>query len=560
MSRRTKIFLILLAAAVFVVYVLVALTGRIPKGSVLVLRVAGGIEEQAPTDLLSAWKSEQVLVYHDYTEAVEAATTDPRIAGLLVEIGGLEIGWGRVQELRSRLLEFRKTGKPSVCYLSGDFSSNRQYYLASACEQVWLVPSSSLGVVGLMAEALFFRGTLDKLGVYPDMYHIGAYKTAKNQYTEKKFTPEHREMVESLIGSIYRQYVSDAAEARGMDRAQFEKLVTAGPFLAQEALSRKLIDRAAYRDEIQDFFKEKTGRWNPIELSRYRNQIRSAGGERIAVVYATGAILVGQSDYSPWLGFTMGSDSVAADLRRAREDDSIKAVILRVESPGGSAVGSEIIRREVQRLREKGKPIIVSMADVAGSGGYWISMSAEHIVAEPSTITASIGVVYGKMNISGLFHLVGLSTDYYATSPNATLLWPQQNFTPAQREVIQRFMQDIYQNFVKGVADGRKMKPEAVDKIGRGRVWTGAQAKDLGLVDELGGLDRAIAVAKQRAGIPAGRKVRLVRLPERKSFWDVLVNDGLVRLDSARLAGEFLRRLESSEPVQARMPVLVRVR
>jgi protease-4 len=255
----------------------------------------------------------------------------------------------------------------------------------------------------------------------------------------------------------------------------------------------------------------------------------------------------------------MGGDSVAADLRRAREDSSIKAIVLRVDSGGGSAVASEVIRREVQ-LAAEAKPVVVSMSDVAASGGYWIAMSANKIVADPNTITASIGVLGGKLNVSGLYNMLGLSTDYVATSDNATMYSAQQSFTPEQRASFEKSLKETYANFIKGVADGRKMSVDAVDKIGKGRVWSGAQAKDLGLVDELGGLGRAIEIAKQLAHIPAEHSVRIVRFPEEKSFFEILA-ERQQEETAEWTVDRMIRYLTATyEPLQMRMPFDLKIR
>jgi protease-4 len=327
--------------------------------------------------------------------------------------------------------------------------------------------------------------------------------------------------VEGLLNGFYNQYLTDASAARGIDRAKFEELVKQGPFSAKAALDAKLADKLAYWDQVQDYFKAQEGNWNPVPLVRYRNYLKSSagafGGDRIAVIHATGLILSGESHESPTQGFIMGGDTVAADVRRARKDSSIKAIVLRVDSGGGSVVASEVIRREVE-LAHDVKPVVVSMSDVAASGGYWIAEPANKIVADPNTITGSIGVIIGKFNVSGLYNMLGLSTDSVMTSDNATLFSLQQNFTPAQRAWVEKSLHDTYDQFIKGVAQGRGITVEAVDKIGKGRVWTGAQAKNLGLVDELGGVDTAIRIAKQLAHIPAGERVNIVRFPEEKSF------------------------------------------
>jgi protease-4 len=392
------------------------------------------------------------------------------------------------------------------------------------------------------------------------MYHIGDFKAASNGYTEKKFTAAHKEETESLLHSIYDQYVTESSQARKMDRAQFDSLVREGPFLASEALSNKLVDKLAFWDEVQQYFDQKNGDWRPVDLAEYHKEIKNDGSEDVAVVYATGTIVSGDSGNSVLDGSLMGGDSVASDLRRARNDSRIKAIILRVDSGGGSALASEVMRHELL-LAKKQKPVVASMSDVAASGGYWIAMSADKIVAEPDTITASIGVVMGKMNISGLYEMLGLSTDFVTTSENATLFSEQQDFTPSQRQAILKGMQQIYSDFTKGVADGRKMKVDDVDKIGQGRVWTGAQGKGLGLVDDLGGLDRAIEISKQLAHISASTPVRLVRFPEEKSFLDMFFSRERPQWIRSSTIQDQLRLLKRmSEPIQARVPFDLQIR
>jgi protease-4 len=494
---------------------------RLPSNAVLVIDADGEINEQRTPDFLADLTGGGPPIQHDFLDAIDAARGDSHIRGLVVRVGPLATGWAKLEEIRAHLMEFRKSGKPSVCYLGYDGIGNPEYYLASACQQVWLVPQSSVLVRGMMAQALFMRGTLDKLKIVPEYYHIAEFKTAGNMFTEKKSTPAHREEVEGLLNGFYNRYLTDASESRGIERAKFEELVKQGPFSAKAALDAKLADKLAYWDQVQDYFKAHAENWNPVPLVRYRAYLKSSaatlGGDRIAVIHATGLILSGESHESPTQGFIMGGDTVAGDLRRARKDSSIKAIVLRVDSGGGSVVASEVIRREVE-LAHDAKPVVVSMSDVAASGGYWIAAPANKIVADPNTITGSIGVIIGKFNISGLFNLLGLSTDSVVTSDNATLFSLQQNFTPAQRAWIEKSLRETYDQFIKGVAQGRGMTVEAVDKIGKGRVWTGAQAKDLGLVDELGGVDTALRLAKQLAHIPASERVNIVRFPEEKSF------------------------------------------
>ncbi|HUJ29695.1 MAG TPA: signal peptide peptidase SppA [Candidatus Acidoferrum sp.] len=532
---------------------------RIFSNSVLVINAAGEINEQRPLDLVAAFSGSAAPVLHDYLDAIDSAASDPRITGIVVRIGPLETGWGKLEEMRSHLIAFQRSGKPSICYLGYDGVGNPEYYLASGCGQIWLVPTVPVSIRGMMAEALFFRGTLDKLKVVPEYYHIAEYKTAGNTYTEKKFTPAHKEEVESLLRSVYNHYLSETAKARHMDTPKFQQLVESGPLLTHEAVESRLVDRLGYWDQVQDYFKEHYHGWNPISLGRYRMSLNTFGGEEIAVVHATGLIVSGDSQDSPTGGFIMGGDSVAADLRAARENRSIKAIVLRVDSGGGSVVGSEVIRREVE-LANAVKPVVVSMSDVAASGGYWIATPARKIVADPDTITGSIGVLIGKFNISGLYGLLGMSTDYVATSENATLFSDQQNFTPAQRAAIDKSLQETYAEFTQGVARGRHLSIEVVNQIAKGRVWSGEQAKQLGLVDELGGMDRAIEVAKQLAYIPPSESVRIIRYPVEKTFWELLFEHERSMNESSSVETMLRKLAGATDSVQARVPFELQIR
>jgi protease-4 len=562
-GQRRAIIIIVLAVFLVILFFAAMKPSRLslPSNAVLVIDATGQIEEQRSPDLFSAFSGFTTPVLHDYVDAIDAAAKDSHIAGLVVRIAPLETGWGKLEEIRSHLLAFRKSGKPSICYLGYDGIGNPEYYLASACQQIWLVPTAPVSIRGMMAEALFFRGTLDKLKVVPEFYHIAEYKTAGNTFTEKQFTPAHKEEVEGLLHSIYDLYLNDASKARGMDRAQFEALLNRGPFSSSDAVTNKIVDRLGYWDQLQDYFKGRPQGWNPVSLNRYRSSISNDGTVNIAVVHASGLIVSGDSGNTPGGGSVMGGDSVAADLRAARKDYSIKAIVLRVDSGGGSVVGSEVIRREVE-LANQVKPVVVSMSDVAASGGYWIAAPARKIVADPGTITGSIGVLIGKFNVSGLYALLGMSTDSVATSDNATMFSAQQNFTPAQRAYIQKSLNDTYADFTKGVAQGRKMTVEAVDKIGKGRVWSGVQAKEIGLVDELGGLDRAIEIAKQLSNIPAGESVHIVRYPEEKSFFEQFLQrqkDNNMS-ESQSLESMINHILSQMDPVQARMPYELHIR
>jgi protease IV len=569
-QRRTLVILLVVAAVVIVFWTIPHWSffagPAVSWNSVLVLDLSGPIEEQQPPDVSSFFLGSQPLVLHEINDAIDQARSDSRIKGLVVRIAPMDAGWAKLEEIHRHLLDFRVSGKPSVCYLGYDGEENEEYYVATGCDQIWLAPTNPLGVRGMMAEATFLRGTLDKLRIVPDFFHIAEYKTATNELTEKKFTPAHREEVTSLLTSLYNQYLTEVSSARDMSRAQFAGLVQTGPFLAQEALQNKLVDRLGYWDQVQEFFRRRTGSWNPAGFAQYRRGLSDGRGPEIAIIYASGEIVSGASQYSSTGTEVMGGDSVAADIRTARMDSDIKAIVLRVDSPGGSSVASEVIRREVQ-LARKQKPVVVSMSDLAASGGYWIAMSADKIVADPDTITASIGVLSGKMNIAGLYGLLGVSTDYVATGDNATLYSDQQDFTPTQQQTIQKMLDDVYSNFTSGVAAGRNLPIATVDRIAKGRVWSGEQAKGLGLVDELGDTERAVDVAKQLAHIAASESVEIVRLPKPQSLFDFLLAraQGDVRASrgmysSAQSLVQRLSAMVRTEPVRAQMPFTLTIR
>jgi protease-4 len=534
---------------------------RIKPNTILTVRIAGDVPEQAPQDALAELLTGRPTTVTDIVEALERARADSRITGIELPITESTMNMAKIQEIRDKIREFNRAGKFSVAYL--EFATNQTYYLASACQTVILLPKSLLYIRGMMASTTFLRGTLDKLGIYPDLYHIGEYKNAMNVYTEKKYTSAHREATQALLEDWYQEYVRGVAESRGLKPEEVEQDVAKGPFSSEEALRARLVDQVAYWDQARELVrKQNHGSDRRLSLRAYLSRTSRETRHKLAVIYATGMILPGRSGDTPLGEEVMGSDTISEQFRRAREDDDVKAVVLRVDSPGGVVFPSEVMRREVE-ITKRQKPVVVSMSDVAASGGYWIAMSADKIVAEPGTITGSIGVVVGKYNLRGLFEKLGLSEDLVTTTENSTLDWPFQNFTPAQRKSVQKNMQDIYNDFLAGVAEGRHMKRQDVDKIAQGRVWTGEQARRLGLVDELGGLHTALARARALARIPAEEKVSLLLLPPRRSLWERILDlagEAEVLSSRSRACGTraWLRSLESlaRQPVWALLPTL----
>jgi len=495
----------------------------VPSSATLILRAGGELPEVEPDDVVG-----QVNTVRGFVDALHKASRDSRVRSVLLMPSTLELPyWGKVQEMRDAITAFRKSGKKVTAFL--EYGGDREYYLASAADQVFLMPSSSLDLTGVASYEMFLRGTFDKIGAYPDFVHIGDYKTAPNQFTQKGFTPAHREMAQSLNRDMYEQLVSGIAEGRKKSEDEIRTLFDQGPFVASKALEAGLVDELAYEDELDDRVPE-LGKGNDrrIEGSDYqRISLASVGvrpRSRIAVLYIVGTIASGKGGFDPVNGTIAGSESIVEQIRKIRDDNSIKAIVLRIDSPGGSSVASDVIWRELTITRQDnpGRPIVTSMSDLAASGGYYIAIPADAIVAQPGTLTGSIGIFGGKIVIGGTLGKAGVGTETVTSGANADMYSPFTPFTPQQRAKVEEFMQDFYKGFVGKVAESRKSTPEMIHAVAQGRVWTGRQALQHGLVDALGGLDTAVAMAKERAKIPADEDVQLVVYPERRNFFDAL--------------------------------------
>ena len=545
------IFLIFVAVAVsaaglIFTALLVGRAPRIDRNSTLVLRVNGDLQEMEPAGVIGQFFEGQPTV-RSLVDALRKAKVDSRVTSVVIRPTGTAALWGKVQEVRDAILDFKRSRKPIVAYM--EFGGEQEFFLASACDKVFLMPTSSLDLTGLASYELFLRGTLDKIGAYPDALHVGDYKTASNIYTEHTYTPAHREMAVSLNTDLYEQLVRGLADGRHKSEAEIRTLIDHGPFLPEDALRAGLVDDVVYEDEIDDKVDLSNGAAGAdkrsahfLEQADYRNVTTSSlgldRGQRIAIIYAVGLISSGPSNYDSPQGQVAGSDTLVEYLRKARADSSIKAIVLRIDSPGGSAIASDVIWREVQ-LTRKAKPVIASMSDVAASGGYYIAMPASAIVAEPATLTGSIGVVMVKFVIDGTLKKLGLNMEHVQEGRYADLYSPIRPFSASERARVEEQMQATYDAFVEKAAAGRNTTPEKIDAIGQGRVWTGRQAKQLGLVDELGGLERALALAKERVGIPQDAGVELVVYPPRKSIYEIVANP-FGRADGASTLGALL--------------------
>jgi protease-4 len=516
-------------AAVVLMFFAASRGPSVPSSATLVLKPGGDLPEVMPDDVVGQVFGRDVTTVRGFVEALQKASRDDRVRAVVLMPATLELPyWGKVQEMRDAVMAFRKSGKSVTAFL--EYGGDREYYLASAADRVFLMPTSSLDLTGVASYEMFLRGTFDRLGAVPDFVHIGDYKTAPNQLTERGFTPAHREMSQSLNRDMYQQLVAGIAEGRKKSEAEVRDLLDQGPFIASKALEAGLVDELAYEDELDDHVPALAddGASRRIDGGSYqRIRPQSVGvrpGSRIAVLYIVGTIVSGRSGFDGVNGSVVGSDTIVEQIRKIRDDSSIRAIVVRIDSPGGSSVASDVIWRELKITRDDDpdRPLVTSMGDLAASGGYYVAMPSEVIVAQPGTLTGSIGIFGGKIVIGGTLGKAGVTTEVITSGANADIYSPFAPFTPAQREKVETFMEGFYQNFIGKVADSRKSTPDAIHKVAQGRVWTGRQALSHGLVDALGGLDTAVALAKEKAKIPADEDVQLVVYPERRGLFDVL--------------------------------------
>jgi len=517
-------------AGILLLYLLVSREPSIAQQSTLVLRPGGELHEVVPDDVVGQFLRTDFATVRGFVDSLRKAKRDPRITSVLLMPSPLQLPfWGKVQELRDAVIDFRKSGKTVVAYL--EYGGDREYYLASAADRVFLLPSSPLDLAGVASYEIFLRGTLDKIGAYPDFLRIGEYKTAPNQLAEKSMTPAHREMAESLNRDMYTQLVRGIADARHKTEAEVRQLLDQGPFLPEDALRAGLVDDLAYEDQLDDRvrqLKPAGGKPRRVESRDYQRVSLGTVGirprSRIAVIYAVGVIASGKSGYDPMNGPVTGSETLVEQIRRARDDGSIKAIVLRIDSPGGSSIASDVIWRElmITRDHQPSRPLVASMSDLAASGGYYIAMPGQVIVAEPATLTGSIGIYTGKVVTGGTMNKLGVTAEEVKSGRNADINSPFKPFSPEQRAKLQDHLQGFYDQFVERVAQSRHTTPERIDAVAQGRVWTGQQAREVGLVDVLGGLDTAVNIAKQRAKIPADEDVDLVIYPPRRSLYAAL--------------------------------------
>ena len=512
--------MVLLALTAFIGWRLLPSYGKsVPDRTLLAFDLADGVIEREPADLLQRLTQGRALPMRTVTVALEAAGHDDRVKGLLLRLGSGRVGIGQVQELREAIRAFHAQSKSVTCFAEDfgeDGNGTLRLDLAAGCDEIWMQPSGEVGLIGFTLETPFVKNALDKLGIRAQMDHREDYKGAVNTLTSAAMPAPQRENMQQLVDSWLAQVSRDIGEGRKMAEADVRALIDGGPYLAEQAVSLKLIDKLGYRDQADEAAKLHVGGAETMSLADYAAVLPEPPSDapRIALIYGLGDIeLGGEADEGLLSRAAMRSGIMRAALSDAIDDADIKAIVLRIDSPGGSYVASDTIWREVQRAREKNKPLFVSMGNMAASGGYMIAAPARAIVADAGTLTGSIGVFGGKIVLKDLWDLLGIHWDGVKAGANADIDSANTPFSPAGWQHLQASLDFVYADFMRRVADGRKLTAEATRAVAKGQIWTGADARERGLVDELGGLSTALRLARNSAGIPLGTAVRIEQFP-----------------------------------------------
>ncbi|HEV1285516.1 MAG TPA: signal peptide peptidase SppA [Bryobacteraceae bacterium] len=497
----------------------------VADGTTLVLHLEGELPEQPQVTLpIPFLEDQQPMTMVETWQLLRKAAADPRIKALVLEPRELNVGWAKLEELRGSIVAFKKTGKLVYAYLRG--SGTKEYYVATAADRVFMAPEDELDVKGLRAELMFVKGTLDKLGVGLEFEHVGKYKDAPDMFTRTTPTPETLEVENQILDQYFGDIIAVIAEGRKKKPEDVKTLIDDGPFVGKSALDGGLVDALVFEDEMYGKLKDAAKLESIKKIGeRDYSKVEVAGVDgktKIAFIVGQGEITRGGTND------TVGNDGITASglvklMRQVRDDATIKGVILRIDSPGGDGIASDDILHEAKLLSAK-KPTVISMSDLAASGGYFIAMTGDPVIAYPNTLTGSIGVFFGKVNLKGLFEKVGLATYTLKRGRFSDIDSSTAPLDDEQRAKLRREIETFYKGFVERVAAGRKQPYEKMEPLAQGRVWLGAQAKQNGLVDELGGLDRAIEMVRDRAKISSSEKIVLVTYPPKRTVWDVLFN------------------------------------
>ena len=556
------------AAAILLVGGLKPRVTPLPSNIVLTVDLTRDLPEGAGEEPLLRLVAGSKPTLRDFLDAVEAAGNDPRVKVLLARVGDDEMGLARVQEIRDAIAAFHSKGKLALAFADsfGEFGpGTRPYYLATAFDEIWLQPLGNVGLTGFYADTPFLKGTLDLLGVVPQFDHREEYKTAMNLLTETKMTSAHREEIDALLTSVAGQVVRGISQTRKLAEPEVRNLIDRGPLLADEAVQAKLVDRLGYRDEVMAHARARAG--SGAEVIGIADYLDRAGrphrqGPTIALIYGTGLVVRGGEAGNPLTGSNaMAATELTRAFRAAVRDPAVRAILFRIDSPGGSAVASESIWREVVFARERGKPVIVSMGDVAGSGGYYVAAAADKIVAEPATLTGSIGVLAGKLVVSDLLKKIGVATDSAQVGANAAMYSVTSDFSGYAHSRLEAFLDETYKGFKDHVATGRHMSQDEVEAVAKGRIWSGEDAKTRGLVDGLGGYAVALRLAKEAANLPLEGPFTLTVFPREETLPELIYNrlsgKDREREDGTVSSGSLERSLRAVQPLLQRLEAIL---
>jgi protease-4 len=508
-------------------------------GGVLVWDVAGAFPEERDDSLWGQVQGGDELTLSEALFALKRAATDDRIEGLVMDLQGLETDWAKLDELAAAVSGFRAAGKPVVAYL--DAADTRDYVLAAQADQVVMSPESNLMVLGVSAELEFLKDTLDKLGMKADFIHVGAYKSAPERMTRTSASDANREMIGAIVDDRWDALLDQVAAGRGTGRDEVAAWIDHGMFDAPTAVAEGLVDTVGYWEDLVDAH---FGDSPVTDFHDYCYDVSSGHtAARVGVVYVTGVIMPGQSTFDRFQGKIAGSATVIDDLAAMVEDEEVDAIILRVDSPGGSALASDLIWKQIRRVQED-VPVIVSMSGMAASGGYYVACPGDSIFADPGTLTGSIGVYAGKMDRSAMYGKIGVQREFITRGENALLFSDAGGFTDSQRAMFTAQLEQFYERFLAKVGEGRGLERDAVHAVAQGRVWTGRQALEHGLVDGLGGFDRAVDSAKWTLGLEPSDKVALVSVGSTMSLLERMILKSL--RDNASLRAAALQAAQAS--------------
>jgi len=496
---------------------------EIADNSVLVLRLQGELPEKPPVELPDFLSDgPQPVTMTAVWRALESAAGDSHIRAVVVQPEGVAAGWGKLQEIRMDLDKFRKSGKPVYAYLRQPGA--REFYLACGADRIYMGPSEPLMLKGLRAELMYFKKTLDKIGVTVEVEHAGKYKDFGDMFTRTDMSSETREVTTQLVDSLYANLVSGIAAGRKKSPEEIRTIIDQGPFTAPQALKAGLVDALRFEDQMWGELKDKlkSGEPKKVSMSTYSRVPPSGTKNQIAIVVGQGDILRGNPGDDGAGESSLTSYGFNHLLKVVENDNMIKGVIVRIDSPGGEVTASDEIWNEMNVLSKK-KPLVISMSDAAASGGYFMAMTGDPIVAYPGTLTGSIGVVFGKPDLRGLYEKIGITKDAIERGKHAGIDSDYTSLTPEERQLLRDGIDESYRDFVNKVAQSRHRTFDQIHAVAQGRVWLGAQAKENGLVDRIGGLDAALELVKQKAKIPAGEKVAIQLFPGKRSILDILM-------------------------------------